>query len=183
MTFEKFRREVLGLNRSRNHKVKNSLGVYDAFKYYRKSKPKDSKYILTESQYFSIIRTFNKLMGEELLKGNDVQFPLRMGGLELRKRPTSIKLVDNKIKNTMPIDWNSTLKIWSEDEQSYKKKQLVRFEEKEVFSIHYNKKSCNYNNKTFYQFNVNRDLKQRLKILIKDNKIDAFNLWQTNNRV
>ena len=49
MTFEKFRREVLGLNRSRSHRIKNSLGVYDAFKYYRKTRPKDKKYVLTES--------------------------------------------------------------------------------------------------------------------------------------
>ena len=183
MTFEKFRREVLGLNRPRKHKVKNSLGVYDAFKYYRKTKPKDKQYVLTESQYFSIIRTVNKLLGEELLKCEDVTFPLRMGGLELRKRPTLIEVVDNKLKTNMPVDWNSTLKLWSQDEESYKKKQLVRLEEKEVFSIHYSRKGSNYNNQSFYQFNVNRDLKQRLKVLIKENKIDAYNLWQNNTRV
>lgn len=47
--YKQFRRERLKLNEPREHKVKGSLGVYDAYKWYRKHKPKDKKYILTES--------------------------------------------------------------------------------------------------------------------------------------
>ena len=35
MKYEEFRRKILKLCEKRNHKVKNSYGVYDAFKYYR----------------------------------------------------------------------------------------------------------------------------------------------------
>lgn len=183
MDYAEFRRKVLKLGEKRNHKVKNSYGVYDAFKYYRKIKPKDKKYILTESQYFSIIRNINNLLIENLLHNNDIKFPSRMGSLEVRKRQTNIKIVDGKLVDNLPIDWDRTLKLWAEDEESYNNKTLIKLEEDEVFIINYNKKRAIYNNKMYYQFNVNRKLKQRLKELIKNNEIDAFELWQNNNRV
>ena len=37
ITYEEFRRNVLKIDGQRNHKVKNSYGVYDAYKYYRKN--------------------------------------------------------------------------------------------------------------------------------------------------
>lgn len=183
MDYDNFRKIVLKLHDNRKHKVKNSYGVYDAFKYYRKHKPKDKKYILTESQYFQIIRNVNNLLVDSLLQNNDIRFPQRMGILEVRKRPATIKIVNGKLVNNLPIDWDTTLKLWAEDEESYNKKTLIKLEEDEVFIINYNKKRAIYNNKMYYQFNVNRKLKQRLKELIKNNEIDAFELWQNNNRV
>ena len=183
MKYEEFRRKILKLCEKRNHKVKNSYGVYDAFKYYRKHKPKDNKYVLTESQYFAIIRNINNILADSLLENNDIKFPLRMGTLEVRKRPGTVKIVDGKLVNNLPVDWDTTLKLWAKDEESYKNKTIIRLEEDEIFIINYNKRKAIYNNKMFYQFNVNRKLKQRLKELIKNNEIDAFELWQNNNRV
>lgn len=183
MKYEEFRREVLGLNRSRNHRIKNSYGVFDAFKYYRKIRPKDSKYVLNESQYFSIIRTVNKLLAEQLLSNLDVVFPHRMGKLELRKRPVTLKIVDDKLVTSMPVDWGRTLKLWAEDKDAYDKRILIRLEEKEVILVRYNKRFANYNNRRFYQFDANKQLKQELKKRIKENKIDAFDLWRNNNKV
>lgn len=51
-------------------------------------------------------------------------------------------------------------------------------EEKEIFKIYYNRQLANYNNKTFYEFNVNRELKKKLKQAIKENNIDAFKLYR-----
>ena len=47
-------------------------------------------------------------------------------------------------------------------------------EEKEIFKVHYNKSKADYTNKSFYQFNANRELKKALKRNIKDGKVDAF---------
>lgn len=182
MDYLEFRREVLGLNRTRKHKIRNSYGVYDAYKYYRRTKPKESKYVLTESQYFAIIRAVNLQLKDNLLQSKDVVLPSRMGSLELRKRAPSTKIVDGKLVSSLPIDWDRTLRLWAEDEEAYTDRVLIRLEEKEVFSILYNKKNCNYNNKTFYQFNVNKSLRQELKKLIKQHEIDAFDLWQNNNK-
>ena len=45
-----FKKRVRRVNMPREHKIRNSLGVYNGDKYYRKNKPKDKKYVLSESQ-------------------------------------------------------------------------------------------------------------------------------------
>lgn len=175
MEEQDFINRVRRITEPRIHKVKNSYGVYDGYKYYRKNKPKESKYVLTESQYFSVIRMINNMLAEALLQGEDVTLPCRMGRIELRKSKTSITFDGNKVKAVLPIDWDKTLKLWYEDEEAYKNKTLVKIEEKEIYKIYYNRNLAEYTNKSFYQFNFNRDLKRKLKVSIKDGNIDAFN--------
>lgn len=172
--FLEFINSVKKVNKIRVHKVKNSYGVYDGYKYYRKTKPKEHKYILTESQYFSIIRKVNELLGERLVSGEDIVLPCRLGRLEVRKYETRITIDGKKIKTNLPIDWNRTLKLWYEDEESYKNKTLVKVEEKEIYKIYYNRNVADFTNKSFYQFDINRELKKKLKQNIKEGKIDAF---------
>lgn len=171
-----FRKTVLKVNESRKHKVRNSLGVYNAYKYIRKNKWKDIGRRLTEHEFYTIIRNINNMLTDVLLEGNDIELPARMGKIELRKYDASIKVIDGKIKTNLPIDWDRTLKLWSEDEEAYKERILIKMEEKELFKVFYNKKSANYLNKSFMEFAVNRDLKKRLKQKIKDGAIDAFKL-------
>jgi hypothetical protein len=99
-----------------------------------------------------------------------------MGAIELRKYDARITLNGDKVITNLPIDWDRTLKLWSEDEESYKNKTLIKMEEKEIFKVFYNKKNANYQNKSFMAFEVNRDLKRRLKAKIKSKSIDAFKL-------
>ena len=172
--FKQFINNIKKVDKPRNIKVSNSYGVYDAYKYYRKNKPKDKKYILTESQYFSIIRSVNTYLGEQLIACNDIHFPCRMGILEVKKYNPVVKFKDGKLINKMPIDWDKTLKLWYEDEESFNNKTLVRIVTKDVFRIYYNTNTANYNNKTFYKFKVNRDLKYKLKQCIQNGNFDAF---------
>ena len=46
------------------------------------------------------------------------------------------------------------------------RKQLVRQEIEELFNIYYNTNKANYNNKTFYEFFINRDIKLGLKRIL-----------------
>ena len=117
MSYLNFRKEILKLTDNRVHKVTNSLGVYDAYKYYRKHRPKESKYVLKESQYFSIIRRVNEHLSELLIEGNDIILPLNMGQIELRKFTPVIKFEDGKVKTNLPIDWPETLKLWRSEER------------------------------------------------------------------
>lgn len=158
----------------REHKIKNSYGVYDAYKYYRKNKPLDRKYIITESQYFSIIRKVNNLLVLYFLKGHEIKFPKRMGSLYLVKNTTKIYNQDGKLKNTYPIDWNTTLKLWKEDKESFNKKIIIKKVIKEVFKIKYDKIKANYKNKSFYNFKPNRQFKLKIKDYILNNNIDAY---------
>lgn len=177
MTLEEFRHNTLKLDKPRVHRIRGSWGIYDGYKYYRKNKPKDPKYVLSESQYFSITRSINELIADTLIKGDDIKLPHRMGRLEIRKISGDIRYNSKgKLITNMPIDWDRTLKLWYEDEESYKAKTIVRQEEKEIFKVYYNRGFANYNNKNFYEFSVNRDLKQRLKQRIKEGKIEAMYL-------
>lgn len=173
-SYSEFIQKLKKVSSTRKHKVSNSYGVRDGFKYYRKTKPKDSKYVLEDIEYYKIIRTINNKLKEKLLEGKDITLPCRMGKLELRKLEKGINIVNGKVVNNYPISWDKTLKLWYEDEDAYNRKILVKEESKNVFKIYYDKYSANYNNKKFYQFSTNRDLKLKLKEKIQDNKIEAF---------
>ena len=176
MTYEEFKFEVQHLSSPRKHKVNNSLGVYDAYKFLRKRKWADIGRCLTEHEFYSIIRKVNDYLAESFLHGNDIKLPHRMGRIELRKYDVRINLDGEKVKTNLPIDWDRTLKLWYEDEEAYKEKTLVKVEEKEIFKVYYNKQLADYNNQVFYEFNVNRELKKRLKQRIKEGKLDAFKI-------
>ena len=171
---DEFRRKVLKVDHSRNHKVKNSIGVYDIYKHIRKNKWYDIGQPITEHQFYTIIRQVNNVLADNLLKGNDIVFPNKMGKLEVRKFEPIIRFDDNKLTVRLPIDWDRTLKLWSEDEEAYKERTLVKMEEKEIFKVCYNKTRADFQNKGFYQLQINRDLKIALKKKIKLGNFDAF---------
>ena len=174
MEEQEFLNKVRKVKESRNHKVKNSYGIYDGYKFYRKNKPKDPKYVLTESQYFALTRKVNEFLVEALSKGEDVILPFRLGRIEVRKYESRITWDGKKVRSNLPIDWDRTLKLWHEDEKAYKNKTLIKIEEKEIYKIFYNRNLADYTNKSFYQFNFNRELKKKLKCNIKEGEIDAF---------
>ena len=174
MQFESFIKEVKKVNKERHHKVSNSYGSKDAFFYYRKIKPKDSKYVLTDCQYLQIIRTINDILRENLIMGEDIILPERMGKLEIRKKKAKVEFINGKIKTNLPVNWNETLKLWYNNPSCKNKKQLVRQEVKDIFRVYYNVNKANFNNKTFYEFFVNRNIKIGLKNNINLNKLEAF---------
>lgn len=164
------------VNNPRIHKVNGSLGVYDGYKWIRKNHWLNIGRALTEHEFYSIIRKVNEHLVESLLLGNDIKFPYRMGTLEVRKTDAKYKLIDGRVETNLPIDWDRTLRLWHEDEDSYNNKILVRLEGSEIFNVIYNKHNAVYNNKSFYDFKVNRRLKQKLKQQIKEGNLDAFKL-------
>ena len=176
-SYKDFKSVIQGLQNTRTHKVTNSLGSYDAYKYIRKNKWFNIGRPLTEHEFYQIIRRINNYLAEDLINGNDVIFPNRMGKLELRKR-NALPIIDKNgnLKVTYAIDWDNTLKLWYKDEEAFNNKTLVRLPERNIFRIKYNKNTANYNNKSFMEFQVNRNIKVRLKQKIKNNEIDAFNL-------
>lgn len=173
---DNFRKSVLKVDGPRKHKVSGSNGVYDAYKWIRKNKWLNIGRPLTEHEFYTIVRQVNNCLADELLQGHDITLPHRMGKIELRKYAGKISSVNGVIKTNLPVDWDRTLKLWSEDEEAYKERTLVKMEEKEIFKVYYNRKTANYNNKSFYEFEVNRGLKVRLKQKIKSGFIDAFEL-------
>ena len=50
MDYNEFIKEIKKVNKKRNYQITNSWGVYDGYKYYRKTKHKEAEYILKEVQ-------------------------------------------------------------------------------------------------------------------------------------
>ncbi len=170
-----FRKEILKVNKPRIHKVSNSLGVYDAYKWLRRNKWLDVGPI-SEHDFYAIIRTMNKALADNFLHTGSIKLPERMGEISLRKYPVKIILKNGKIQTNLPINWDATLSLWSEDKDSYNNKVLIRAEERELFKVLYDKSKAIYNNKSFYKFELNRDIKVALKRNLKDKLLDAFML-------
>lgn len=175
MTLDEFKKTIKKVSSKREHKIKNSLGVYDAYKYYRTLADYDKT--ITSVQYSSIIRKVNTIIGNLLASGQEIPLPARMGKLEIRKKTSIVKLKDNKVVNNFPIDWDATLKLWYSDEEAYNKKILIKQESREVYRVYYNRHNSNYKNKSYYQFKPNREIKLNLKKQVKDNNIEAHLLY------
>ena len=158
---------------SRKHRVSNSNGSKEAWRWLKKNKWLGLPPI-TEGNFGMIINEINKKYQEYLCQSRDVKFPHGLGRLELRKYKTDVKIVNGKIVNNMPIDWKETLNLWYEDEESKAKKQLVKRNPGYVFSIYYNRIGTTFKNRLFYQFFPTRALKVRLKELINQGRVDAF---------
>lgn len=171
---DEFRRRILKVNGPRKHKINNSLGVYHMYKFIRKNKWFDIGGPISEHDFYSIIRTINNYLAELLSRGHDINLPCQMGRLEIRKYDAKITLQGDRVITNLPIDWNKTLKLWSEDEDAYKERTLIKMEEKEIFKVYYNRGKANYTNKSFFAFDINRELKKKLNHRIKEGRLDAF---------
>lgn len=175
MDYKEFRAKLIKTDVPRKPKVRNSWGVYDAYKHIRKNGWYDIGRPLKEHEFYSIVRGVNDLMAEEIVKGNIIKFPHNMGELELRKYKPEVKIVDGKLKIGYPVNWDKTIKLWYEDEEARINKTLLRHEPKYIYHIKYNKYYAMYENQVFYEFEVNRFIKRALVGSINNGKTDT--LW------
>lgn len=175
MDYKEFNTKMRKAGTHKFARVRNSFGVYDCYKYIRKNKWYDIGRPLQEHEFYSIIRGINKLLANELAQGKEVILPQRMGKLELRRFERGASFVNGKLRITYPIDWSKTLRLWYEDGEAMRSKTLIRDEDKYAYYIKYNKFDANYENKSFYQFCLNRFVGQALHENIKKGKVDT--LW------
>ncbi len=175
MDYKEFNTKVRRAGSHSKAKVNNSWGVYDSYKHIRKNGWYDIGRPLKEHEFYTIVRSVNNYLADEVANGNTITFPLRMGKLELRKMKRGASIVDGKLKINYPINWSETLKLWYEDAEAMKNKTLLREETKYVYHIKYCRHDATFENKTFYEFALNRFIKRALKENIKEGKTDT--LW------
>lgn len=174
-TLETFIQQNRASNKGKTFKVRNSFGVYDAYKYIRKQGWYNIGRPLKEGEFYAIIRGINNLLAEELLKSQEIKFPASMGRLEMIKYEVGASFKEGQLKVTYPVDWMETWKLWHRDNAAFQEKALVRHTNNWVYRIRYVKDKANYTNKQFYLFTLNSKLKKRLSQNIKNGKIDT--LW------
>jgi len=156
-------------------KVTSSWGVYDAYKWIRKNKWAGIGQIVSEHDFYAVIRQINDIVAKQLAEGRSFILPCRMGKLELRKYKRGVSIVDGVLKNTYPVDWIKTWELWYEDKECKQKGIVMRNEQKYVYKVYYDKLKANYENKGFYKFCLNRFIKIDLKNNIQKGKVDT--LW------
>lgn len=175
MDYKEFSEVVQKKRTKKSMKVKNSWGVYDAYKLIRKNGWYNIGRPLKEHEFYSVIRSVNKLLAHELSNGNTIRFPHGMGKLEIRKLKVGVKMVNGKVKNTYPINWEKTLKLWYEDEEARNNKILLRAEIPNFYFVKYNKHDAHYVNQCFYEFVLNRFIQRAVAGKVFKGKIDT--LW------
>lgn len=159
----------------KRYKVTNSWGAYDAYKAIRKNKWFNIGRPLKEHEFYSIIRKVNDYLAEEILEGNVIRFPHRMGNIRICRDKPTLYIEDGKIRNTYPVNWNATLDLWFKDEEARQNKTLVRHMDKDVYKVVYFKREANYENCRFYTMAINRFIRRKLKEKIKKGEVDT--LW------
>lgn len=174
MNFDEFKSSIRKITGPRNHKIKNSYGVYDAYKYIRKNNWFNIGKPVSEKEFYKIIRTVNRIITEKLISSGEVQLPNKMGSLEILKSHPRISIENGKLIMTNPIDWDATLKLWYEDPEAKDRKQLVRIENDDIFRVHYNKTKATYNNRSYYDFRPMRDFKRTLTKLARKGNLQGF---------
>lgn len=172
-TFQEFRAEVSNRNGAPG-KIRNCYGTYDIYKYIRKNHWKRIGQFVSEHDFYTIIRGINTMVADEIANGQPVKFPHGMGHLELRKSHRGVSIVNNKLHNTYPIDWMNTLYLWWQDEEAHKQKTLVRHDNEWVYTTKYLREKANYTNRGFYQFRLNKEVRQALSRNIRDGKVDTI---------
>lgn len=173
-SWQKFRNSIINnVKGYRKFKVSGSWGIYDAYKLIRKHKWYDIGRPVTEKEFYAIIRLINKKLADEIAKGSTITFPSKMGKLELMKETRGVYFNDGKMKVTYPIDWQATLRLWFDDEEARQQKLLIRRNSKCVYKVRFNKYDATFNNKMFYDFTLNRYIKQKLKHNINNGLIDS----------
>lgn len=175
--YDDYRKSVLKVSQPRKSYITGSLGVKQAYKYYQGHHPKGSKYVLKDSQYYKIIRGINELLIEELYKASTINFPHRMGYIELKEYNPKVEFKNGKIHNTYYIDWDSTLKLWYSDKESRDNKTIIRKRGDKIYRLLYIKSNrAKFNNKTFFRFRFHRSLRQRIKEQVINNNVNAYKL-------
>lgn len=169
MDFKEFKSNTLKLTSKRNSTFINSYGLRDAYRWSRKT----FKLTITEKQYSYIIKTINNYLQDSLISSNSIMLPCNMGTINIRKDSTSIKIKDGKLKSTMTVDWNKTLKLWYSDEEAKQDKTIVKHEVEEVFKILYNKVGAFYKNSKYILYKPSKELRVKLKNIIQTGAYDA----------
>lgn len=164
-TLQEFkRRSRFPADRKKEYNIRNSWGVYDFYKYYRKTKPKDPKFIISDVQYYAIFRRVNELLVDSLVRTGELEFPYKMGKLIVFKKTLKSWIAPNGVRYTSrKVNWDKTLELWYNDEEAYRNKTLLYFENDEGLTIRYNKTKAEFKNKYYYEFKPSRDIDRRVK--------------------
>jgi len=166
-SYNEFRARVLKLSSPRNSKPTRTYVSKDIIRAIRRSDPRAK--IVDEDTYSKIIRRINELLVEELFRTAKITLPYNMGEIYLCCNTGKIYEHEGKLVRTMPINWDSTLRLWHSNAKASEKKTLLRDLPKKVYRIRYSHNKVGFKNQQYYVFKPCRDIKLKLKNLLENN--------------
>lgn len=164
----------------RVHKIKTDFGMPDYYKFYKKlvENPVDKK------TYNDIITDFNLGLQGLIIEENFIyQLPHINFELLLKKEKRVPRIVDGKLINNLPINWQATNALWKRDQEAKDKKLLVRLSNAHssgfVFRIYCKKFRSSLKSRGLYKWTTARPFARKLSKAIKDSEknIDAYLLY------
>jgi len=173
MTEREFIDSTRKVHDKRHHTFNKGYVVRDYYYYFKRHNKN-----LTEAQFSSALRALFKVYFNNLITGKDALFGSNLGRIELRKTQKRVTFENGKLKVNLPVDWNTTLKLWYSDESCRKKKTLVYQDNENTYKIKYNKSKAEFNNKQFIKFRTGRRLKLALKHAIIEDNLDSFSQYE-----
>ena len=172
--FIEFKNTYVNPNGRSEGKIRNSFGVLHYYKYYVKQCKELKRPYIHRLVYFKILRFIGDKLRDYLALGNEMLLPKKLGKIYLVK--TDIKVWENngKYYTNRGIDWNKTLRLWFEDEESRKNKEVIYCNSRVKYSFKYIR-SYYVKNLSYYLFEFNRKLKRTCAKNVKKYKIiDSF---------
>lgn len=149
--------------------AKNYFNTRDSYKTY--SRTSDSPVDI--STYLVVVNGFMKYFMLRLFEIGKVTFPFRLGYLQILGKKVKVRFEEGVIKGLAP-DWANTKKLWEEDEEAKKNKQLVYHFNEHTDGIRYrffwSKARAVVANKTLYNLKLTRNNKRTLSKLIEEGK-------------
>lgn len=170
--FKDYRMELMG--KRGEGRIRNSWGAYDAMKWMQARGWKDLGRRVEPGTVLNVIRAVNDRVAERIARGEEVKLPYRMGSIELRKEWRGAWISGGELKVSYMVDWDRTLKLWYEDKEAERRKTLVRYDNKDLYRMVWNKQKAVFTNMHFYKMKFNRFLRQRLKQNIENGEADAL---------
>ena len=163
-------------------KIKSHINTPEQYKYYldNNCEDKESLFYVSKKQYVDFLKAFFDEVIEAMVYHNkEIKLPFKMGMICIRRYEQKVKMVDGKIINNLPVNWNATLKLWESDPEAKEKKQLVRHRNKNrlLYKFVYYRSKAGYKNKNYYWFKPTRTNKQKLKTAINKGQIEVYNLF------
>ena len=172
MDYDEFCKSVKKVSSKRKTKGVCSFGTREIYRWIKKNKFFGTGVSLTEAEFGRLIKDIHLEMREAVLEGREVILPARMGNIELKRKDSVVTIKDGKLNTNKFIDWSSTLKLWHDDEESFKNKKLVKADSKDIYWIVYNKSKAVFDNRVFYRFTPCRSFKKELSDKVNNNEIN-----------
>ncbi len=160
----------------RIHKRKRDYGMEDYYKFYLK------KNKISKKLFNNIITDFNNELINIIIEDNLI-YNIPYIGLEIviKKDKRKPKIVNGKLINNIPIDFQATNKLWESNPECKEKKLLVRYNNSHssgyVFRIYCKKFKSNLKNRSLLKFKPSRKFQRSLSARIKDPNKDNFDAF------